>query len=238
MRLERKSRPMKDRKPLGEQTDLAAVGAVTSVAGLNVVDVGCAAGQNARDLATMGALVLAAEPDAIQAAKNRQAEPVSGLTFVEARAESLPIEAKSADGVFLFRSLHHVPVDAMDGALAEAARVLKPDSGFLCVIEPGMDGTLYKLVRLYHDETRARIAAQAALDRCSRLFSRDEYFSYVQFRRYPDFEAMVWRATGLSYNNIRREQVETDEVRRVFEAERSESGDHVFDEPMLMDVHW
>ena len=42
------------------------------------------------------------------------------------------------DGVFFFRSLHHVPIDAMEAALAEAARVLKPD-GFLCVMEPGTE---------------------------------------------------------------------------------------------------
>ena len=129
---------MDGRTDLGERSDVAAVLALTPVAGLALVDVGCGAGHNARELAEAGASVLAVEPDPIQAAKNRDAAPAPGVTFVEARAERLPAETGSVDGVLFFRSLHHVPVEAMAAALAEAARALKPGTGFLCVIEPGV----------------------------------------------------------------------------------------------------
>ncbi len=172
---------MNERKHLGERADAAAVAALTPLAGLTVVDVGCGAGQTSRELAALGASVIAIEPDPIQAAKNREAEPVQGVAFVEAHAEDLPVASGSADGVFFFRSLHHVPVEAMEAALAEAARVLKPESGFLCVIEPGMEGTHFPLIRPFHDETRVRKAAQAALERSARLLFREiERFRYVQ----------------------------------------------------------
>ncbi len=228
---------MTQRKHLGECADVAAVAALTSVAGLTVVDVGCGAGKTSRELAALGATVLAIEPDSIQSAKHRDAEPTPGVTFVEARAERLPAESGSIDGVFFFRSLHHVPVSAMEAALAEAARVLKPD-GFLCVIEPGMDGAHFPLMRPFHDETRVRNAAQAALERSApRLFREVELFRYVQCPRYADFEAFVARVLGQTFNDIERERVETDEVRALFEAGRTEAGDYAFEQPMLMNVY-
>ncbi|MHB8348215.1 MAG: class I SAM-dependent methyltransferase [Acidiferrobacterales bacterium] len=226
------------RRNLGELTDIAAVGALLSVNGLRVVDVGCGPGKVARELCALGATVIGVEPDAIQARKNREAPPAAGLTFIEAAAENLPLDPGSVDGVFFFRSLHHVPVKHMDAALMEAAQVLRPESGFLCVVEPGMMGTHFKVMRPFHDETRVRTEAQAALDRTApRLFRSGERFQYVQFPRYPDFEAMVTRVTGQTFNNIRREQVETDEVRNRFEATRSEEGDYVFEQPMLLNLY-
>ena len=95
---------MIERKNLGERADVAAVAALTPVAGLTLVDVGCGAGRTAHELAALGASVIAIEPDPIQAAKNREAEPAPGVAFLEARAEILPVASGSADGVFFFRS--------------------------------------------------------------------------------------------------------------------------------------
>ena len=227
-----------ERQVLGELTDIAAVGALLSVKGLNVVDVGCGPGKVARELCALGATVLAAEPDPIQARKNREAPATAGLTFIEAAAENLPLANGSVDGVFFFRSLHHVPIECMEAALKEAARILKPKSGFLCVVEPGMTGTHFKVMRPFHDETRVRTEAQAALGRtATRLFRSEERFQYMQFPRYPNFEAMVARVTGLTFNNIRRERVETDEVRGLFEAGRSDDGEYVFEQPMLLNLY-
>ena len=50
---------MTERKHLGERGDVAAVTALTSVAGMAVVDVGCGAGRSSRELAALGAAVLA-----------------------------------------------------------------------------------------------------------------------------------------------------------------------------------
>ena len=229
---------MEERKHLGERTDVEAVAELVSVAGLEVVDVGCGAGKASRELAARGATVVAVEPDPIQAAKNCAADPAPGVVFHEARAERLPVASGSADGVLFFRSLHHVPVERMELALAEAARALKPDAGFLCVIEPGMDGTHFPIMRPFNDETRVRNAAQTALrNSARRLFRALELFSYVQYPRYPDFEALVTRVTGHTYLDVRREHVETDEVRALFEAGRTEAGDYRFEQPMLLDLY-
>jgi ubiquinone/menaquinone biosynthesis C-methylase UbiE len=225
------------RTDLGESTDIAAVAALLSVAGLDVVDIGCGPGAQARELAAMGARVLGVEPDPIQAEKNRAAPATEGLRFIEATAQHLPLPPASVDGVFFFRSLHHVPIAQMPAALAEAARVLRPD-GFLCVVEPAMTGTHFPVMRPFHDETIVRNAAQAALA-APRAggFREMRLYRYAQHPRYPEFAAMVARVTGQTFNSIRREQVETDEVRALFEAGRTDQGDYVFEQPMLLDLY-
>ncbi len=228
---------MGERTDLGERSDVAALLALTPVAGLWLVDVGCGAGRNSRELAEAGASMLAVEPDPIQAAKNRDAAPAEGVVFVEARAERLPAESGSMDGAVFFRSLHHVPIEAMAAALAEAARVLKPETGFLCVIEPGMTGTHFPVMRPFHDETRVRNAAQEALAAtATRLFRERRSFRYVQHPRYADFDALVARVLGQTFNDIRRERVETGEVRASFAAGRTDKGDYAFEQPMLLDL--
>jgi ubiquinone/menaquinone biosynthesis C-methylase UbiE len=226
------------RKHLGELSDFSAVTALLALAGLSVVDVGCGPGHVARELCGMGVTVLGVEPDPVQAAKNRLATPVASLTFVEARAEALPVESRSVDGVFFFRSLHHVPVAQMDAALAEAARVLKPANGFLCVVEPAMTGTYFPVMRPYNDETKVRTHAQAALRRTARaIFSDSEFFEYVQHPSYESFASLVTRVTGQTFNNINREHVETDEVRALFEAGKTADHRYVFEQPLLLNLY-
>ncbi len=226
------------RTDLGEKSDLAAICELMDVSGLKLVDVGCGPATVSRELAGMGATVLGVEPDPIQAEKNRQMEPVEGFTFTEGGAEKLPLESGSVDGVFFFRSLHHVPVEHIDDALAEAARVLKPETGFLCVVEPGVTGTHFPIMRPFHDETYVRAQAQAALGRMKgKLFDSEGFYSYVQYPRHQSFESMVEKVTGLTYNNITRDQVETEEVRELFEQGKTDEGDYCFEQPMLLDLY-
>ena len=226
------------RHELGDRSDVAAISAIAPLAGLLIVDVGCGPGDIARALVGAGATVLAVEPDPIQADKNRRALAVPNLSFFEARAEQLPVVSGTADAVCFFRSLHHVPIENMDAALAEANRVLKPGSGFLCVVEPGMTGTHFPVMRPFHDETHVRNEAQTALRRtASQLFYDKSQYRYSMTPRYPDFEAMVARVTGQTFNNIHRDQVETDQVRALFEAGRTSDGDYIFDQPMLLDLY-
>ncbi len=223
------------RKELGELSDMGAVEALASVDGLSVVDAGCGNGANSRALAERGATVLGVEPDPIQAEKNRAADPVAGVGFAETGAQALPLEDASADGVFFFRSLHHVPRERMDDALAEAARVLKPGAGFLCVVEPGMTGSHFPVMRPFNDETEVRTLAQAALARtASRLFETEETYAFVQHPRYASFEAMVARFTGQTFNQISREAIEQADIREMFETGRGADGDYVFEQPMLL----
>lgn len=228
----------KERLDLGEMSDVAAIGKLVTVAGLDLVDVGCGGAANSRELVRHGARVVGIEPDPIQAEKNRQADPVAGLDLREGRAEELSLPDNSVDGVFFFRSLHHVPIEAMDTALREAVRVLKPQTGFLCVVEPGMTGSHFEVMSPFHDETKVRTKAQEALGRLASdgLFDKVSRHRFVQHPHHASFEDMVTRVTGHTFNAITRDMVETDEVRALFERGRTSEGDYVFEQPMLLDL--
>lgn len=224
------------RTDLGEMDDMAAVDHLLSLEGLNLVDAGCGAGGMARALAEQGASVLGIEPDPTQAEKNRASPPVSNVKLMEAGAEAIPAEDDSVDGVLFFRSLHHVLGALMDKALSEAARVLKPD-GFLYVVEPGMDGNHFEMMRPFHDETEVRTLAQQALDRSAdNLFEESEKYLYMQHPRHESFEALVDLFTGMSFNGITREMMDRPEIRENFEAAATEEG-YIFDQPMLVNLY-
>ena len=224
------------RTELGDLSDLAALQRVVNISGLSLIEAGCAAGDTARSLAELGARVLAVEPDAVQAEKNRTAPAVPGVTFVEAGAEALPAEDASMDGVLFFRSLHHVPRELMDAALIEAARVLKPD-GFLYVAEPGMEGSHFTMMRPFNDEFEVRTLAQQALEKSARpQFEETARYVYMQRPRHESFAAMVTKFSSMSYNPIPRELIEQDEVRKNFEACKTTDG-YMFEQPMLVNFH-
>jgi SAM-dependent methyltransferase len=234
--LNRKSYGGDARIDLGELGDLEAVDQLIDVHGLNLIDAGCAGGKASLGLVERGATVLGVEPDPIQAKHNLSQPPVTGLTFQEAGAEALPADDGSADGVFLFRSLHHVPADSMDQALEEADRVLKPN-GFLFVAEPALDCSFYALMKPFHDEREVRTLAQAALERTAdKRFGETTKYRTVQRPKFPDFETLITQFTGMSFNHITRDMIDCEEVRERFAAARA--GDqHVFEQPMLINLY-
>ncbi len=209
----------------GECSDLEAFDRLCAVDGLRLLDVGCGAGDFSRALAERGAEVLAIEPDPIQAAKNRAAPKTPGVSFVEAPGQAMPAADASIDGVVFKCSLHHVPPAEMDAALAEALRVLKPGAGFLYVAEPVMAGSYAELMRPFHDETEVRRLAVDALARCiAPRFAEMSEHCYAKSVRYADFDAFLVPTLARSYNDHRREAVDTPAVRALFEAGRSGDG--------------
>ncbi len=224
------------RTELGDLGDLEAVDALINVNDIELIDVGCGSGDAARGLADRGAKVLGMEPDPVQADRNRSQSPTPGVTLVEASAEAVPANDSSTDGVFFFRSLHHVPIDCMDQALNEAARVLKP-SGFLYVVEPAMDCTFFRMMRPFHDESEVRTRAQEALARTAdALFEEGNKFQCLQRYKYANFDALVERFTGLSFNQITRDMMDQPEVRENFAAGRASDG-FEFEQPMLINLY-
>lgn len=225
-----------DARDLGELSDIEAVSRLLDVKDLRLIDVGCGAGHLARSLAELGAIVLGIEPDPAQAERNRTADPVPNVTLLEAGAEKIPADDHSVDGVMFFRSLHHVPRQLMDASLIEAARVLKPE-GFLCVVEPGMEGSHYAMMRPFRDETEVRTLAQEALARTAEgLFDSAHGYLYTQHPRHDSFEAMVEFFTSLSFNDISWEMIDVPEVHKHFEAARTDEG-YVFEQPTLVNVY-
>jgi SAM-dependent methyltransferase len=92
------------------------------------VDVGCGEGRLTRDLKALGHTVLAVDRSTTMVGHARSADPE--LDVRQADAAELPLEDEAADLVISFMSLMNT--DDLEGAVAEAARVLAP-GGRYCV---------------------------------------------------------------------------------------------------------
>jgi ubiquinone/menaquinone biosynthesis C-methylase UbiE len=135
--------------------------------GADVLDVGCGAGELVRWLRDRGARPVGLECGEEMRARAIGADPGHADSYVDGVAQDLPFDDGSFDAVVFSASLHHVPIDAMPAALAEARRVLRP-GGIVVVhepaIEPPEDDVLHPVV----DERAERTAAQAAIDDAAR----------------------------------------------------------------------
>lgn len=222
---------------LGPATDLEVIDRLLRLDGLSIVDIGCNDGTFARNLAKRGARVLGLEPNPIQAAHNRQAGPVDGVTFEEAPAQAIPLEDGSADGAIFSRSLHHVPEAHMDRAIVEAIRVLKPDTGFLYVLEPEMGGQFSQLLKPFHDETQVRAAALAALARTARprFESAAEYW-FTSTMLFADFDELRDRMLANTFNHLDPESIDQPVVRALFDAGKTGEG-YSFTNPMRVQLY-
>ncbi len=218
-------------------SDGDAIGRLFDVAGLDLVELGCGAGELARWLAGRGSHVQAVEPDPIQAAKNREAGPVAGVTFTEAGAQDLPFADGSADGAIFGRSLHHVAPEHMDKAIDEAVRVLRPATGFLLAIEPVMVGSYAELPRPFNDESTVhRLAIEALARRAAPRFAEARQIVYRELVSYTGFDEFLADTLGTTYNDHRREAVNTADVRAQFEAGRA-GGEYRFEYTSRIDYY-
>jgi len=220
---------MSELQQLGKIKNAAVIRQLVDLNGKLVVDAGCGNLTFTRLLAEQGAQVLAIDPDSVQAQKNREAEPVPGIEFVETGAENLPCEDNSVDGVFFSYSLHHVPADLFPAIYAEALRVLRP-SGFLYVLEP-IDCPLNQVMRLFHDEDAERQAAWQSLhDMAVPKFKQMSQFTYFDERQFDSWDDFADRFSNRSFNSLYTEaDVRRDEVREAFM--RLGGPDHSFTTP-------
>ena len=193
-----------------------------------VIELGCGAAQLSRRLLERfeGAGVTALEVDERQHAKNL-ASPQARLTFVAAGAQAIPFEAGRFDLALMLKSLHHVPLDLLDQALAEVHRVLRP-GGLLYVSEPVFAGALNEVMRLFHDEQVVRAAALAALHRAIasgawEAVSETCFDVPVHYRDFAEFEQ---RMIGVTYQNHRLDAATLAAVRARFEPHMGADGAH------------
>ena len=222
---------------LGRATDFQVIDRLLQLDGLSIVDIGCNDGTLARGLAKRGARVIGLEPNPVQAARNRQADPVDGVTFREAPAQALPLEDNSADGVIFSRSLHHVPEALMDRAIVEAIRILKPDTGFLYVLEPEMGGQFSQLIKPFHDETQVRAAALAALARTARpRFQSAQEYWFTAVSRFADFDELRDKMLANRFNHHDAASIDQPVVHALFEAGRIDDG-YQFTNPMHLHLY-
>jgi len=129
-----------------------------------VVDVGCGGGELTRALAALGARVTAVEVSERQLERARARDGGSGARYVVGSGQALPLADRCADVVVFMRTLHHVPVEKMDAALREAARVLRP-GGVVHVAEPLAEGDWFAITSVVEDELEVRRRALEAIER-------------------------------------------------------------------------
>lgn len=214
---------------LGCVTNIEVIQRFVELEGRQLVDAGCGDMTVARMLAENGANVLAIDPDSIQAQKNRQADPIPGIKFVETGAESIPVEDHSIDGVFFSYSLHHIPENIYTEVFQEVRRVLKP-TGYLYVIEP-TDCPLNQVMMLFHDEERERAAAQNALHQLAKpYFEICHEVTYHSIRSFESFEDFARHYSSRSFNTLYSENdVRAPQVEELFE--RLGAPDYQFSAP-------
>jgi ubiquinone/menaquinone biosynthesis C-methylase UbiE len=170
------------------------------IAGQQIIELGCGAAKLARTLLQRypDCVVTGLEVDERQHAKNLTS-PHPGLRFVAGGAQAIPFPDASFDVALMLKSLHHGPMPLLDQALAEVARVLRPQ-GYLYVSEPVYGGPLNEVIRLFNDEGVVRAAAQTAIDAAIRSGAweplAERFFEMpVSFRDFTDFEQRMMRPT-------------------------------------------
>lgn len=208
-------------------------GELLDLAGKAVLDVGCGEGRFTRILAARAGAVTGIDinEESLDRARSDPDPAGKGVTWLNARAEDMPFEDASLDVVVFSNSLHHVAPEAMDRAMAEAARVLKP-GGLLYVMEPVAHGRYFEATRRVSDESEVRIRAQAAIEAAAeRDFTRLEELTYAARRAYDSFEEWAERQGRRGDKRKRVIEADPEGVRRAFiEGAREEDGKLVFDQ--------
>ena len=191
-----------------------------------IIELGCGAAALSRSLLTRfpACEVTALEVDARQHAKNLL-NPHPGLHFVQAGAQAIPFGPHSFDLALMLKSLHHVPLDLLDTALAEVHRVLRPQ-GLLYVSEPVFAGALNEVMRVFNDEERVRAAALRAVHAAVasgawEAVTELPFEMPVHYRDFADFER---RQIGVTFADHQLDAATLQAVRERFETHMTADG--------------
>lgn len=167
----------------------------------HILELGCGSAEITRNIATAGTnrKITALEVDEVAHAKNCQITDLPNVSFALSGAQNIPLDDESVDVVFMFKSLHHVPLELMDAAMHEIWRVLKP-GGQVYVSEPVFAGDFNEILRLFHDEQVVREAAFETIKKVvgSDLFKLAEevfFNSPMKFESFSEFENNTIKAT-------------------------------------------
>jgi len=186
--------------------------------GARVVDVGCGDGWLTRALAAEGARAVGLDPCATALARALAEDRADAAGYVRGAGETLPFAGASIDAVVFFNSLHHVPVRAYAGALAEAARVLRP-GGLLCIVEPLASGSAYELFRPVDDERELYALARAAIRRAVDGGDLEEALeqAFASDSVYADAQAFIDHALAVDASRAASIAEQRDALRERFE---------------------
>ncbi len=176
-----------------------------SLDGKHILELGCGSASLTRSIASTGQdrTIIATEVDKIQHKKNLQIDDLENVSFIAAGGEDIPAEDGTFDIVFMFKSLHHVPMELMDQTLSEIHRVLKP-GGLAYLSEPIFDGDFNELLCLFHDERIVLKAAFEAIEKAiaDNRFSLMEEIVFYTPRHYADFATFEEQIINVTHNDL------------------------------------
>ena len=205
--------------------------------GLRIADIGSGAGEMVRYMTRQGARVTGLECGDLQLEKARSFPAEGDEVYLQGVGQQQPFDDDSFDVVTFFNSLHHVPLEHMAGALAEARRVVKP-GGTVYVGEPIASGRGFELNAPIDDETSVRAAAYDAIRNASTHGLRQlrEIF-YDTVYHYENFAAFKDNMIRIDPRRRARFEAIEDDLRSAFERLGIADEEGIrFDQPMRVNV--
>ena len=173
-----------------------------NLTGATVLELGCGKAQLTRAIAESFAVntIIATEVDHLQHAANLASEHPACIEFRAGGAQAIDLPDQSVDVVFMFKSLHHVPLELMPQVFQEIARVLKTQ-GSLWISEPIYAGAFNEVLRLFHDEQQVRAAAfqhtQQAVE--TGLLQLNQQIFFNAATHFADFAEFEQRIIGVTH---------------------------------------
>lgn len=207
-----------------------------------ILELGCGKADISRAIATTerGATITALEVDTAQHTLNLASPQLPNLQFALGGAEKIPAQDEHFDIVLMLKSLHHVPADLMDQALREVRRVLKP-GGLAYIAEPVFSGAFNAILRVFHDEEQARLAAFAAISKAiakggMELVTEKFFFTETRIADFAAFEQRYINVTHMTHNLSKVQRAEVEKKFAQHMGSDSASGGALFKMPMRVDL--
>lgn len=114
----------------------------------NTLEIGCGDGARSAEIASIFSSLTGIDPDPASIEKANRHNRFENRRFLVGVAENLEFPDASFELVIFPLSFHHIPIDKMHAAIAEATRVLK-EGGYIIFIEPTYEGTFIDAEILY-----------------------------------------------------------------------------------------
>ena len=224
---------------LPRSSDFDQIGKLLPLDDARLVELGCGAAFTTRRLAESFPLreIVAMEVDRIQHEKNLLIPDLPNVSFVYGGAQAIGLPDASVDAVIMLKSLHHVPVDDMDAAFREIARVLRP-GGLAYISEPVYAGDFNEILRLFNDEKTVREAAFAATVRAveSGLFELQQEVHFFNTTRFEGFEEFERRIIGATHSEFDIDDALYETVKQRFLPHVDDDGIAEFLTPLRVDL--
>ena len=224
--------------PYSKATELEIIQQTLPLSGARVLELGCGRAWMTRQLAEKFSpeQIIATEVDQIQHEKNLLIDDLPQVNFTYGNAADIEQADASIDIVIMLKSLHHVPLDLMDQAMGEIARVLKP-SGLAYISEPVYEGDLNDILSLFNDEKQVREAAFAAVARAvdTEILNLQQQIFFNSPGHYRDFAHFEQRMLNVTHTEHQIDGVLYKKIKQTFMQYMTDDGAH-FLKPSRVDL--